>query len=662
MKRMIFLSTLIFMLSIQFLFSEYATVSGKSILDTNGVEIQLRGYGLGGWLVPEGYMLHTPGYGSPTSIRNMIVDLIGEEQANIFFEKYEQNYVTQEDINLIAEWGFNSIRLPFHYNKFYDINSGLIKEEGFQIVNDLLSWCKEAGLYLILDMHCAPGGQNKYNISDSDGLEARLWTDRNNQLAALEIWKEIARRYSHEKAILGYDLINEPVLPDGYSNQVLYDFYKELTDSIRTVDTNHILFIEGNWFATDFGLLTPPYDSLWVYSFHKYWNATDQGSIQYLLNIRNNFNVPLWMGESGENSNTWFYETVSMYERLGIGWCWWAHKKVATTTSPLSVKINPGYQAILDYWNNNGPKPSTMNAINWLMELADNLKLEHCDFRPGVIASLMDPDFANIAKPYKDHSIPGVISATDYDIGNNGVSYVDRDYKNTSGSPNNAWNIGAQYRNDGVDIEPCQDSQGNGYNVGWIEGGEMLSYTVQIAESAIYRVKFRVASMNSGGYLQLLIDNNQVLGTVTINSTGGWQEWVEVQLDSVELPEGQHKIILFTPNGGFNLNTIEFNFIASTVSGGKESLLRTFHIDSVYPNPFNPVTTIRYYLPNSEKIKLQVTNIKGQQVEILVNNQLMPTGYHQYVWDASSLPSGIYFVQLWASNKILDNRKIILVK
>jgi hypothetical protein len=456
-------------------------------------------------------------------------------------------------------------------------------------------------------------------------------------------------------------LLNEPVLPDGYSNQILYDFYKELTDSIRTVDPNHILFIEGNWFATDFGLLTPPYDSLWVYSFHKYWNDTDQGSIQYLLNIRNNYNIPLWMGESGENSNSWFYETVSMYERLGIGWCWWAHKKVATTTSPLSAKINPGYQTILDYWNNNAPKPSTSNAAAWLMELADNLKLENCEFRPGVIASLMDPDFSISPKPFKKHTIPGVISATDYDLGNNGVAYVDQDYKNTSGNPNNSWNWGGEYRNDGVDIEKCQDTQGNGYNVGWIEAGEMLSYTVQIAESALYRVTFRVASIKSGGYLQLLIDNNQVLGTITINNTGSWQNWENVLLDSVELPAGEHRIILFTPNGGFNLNTIEFKYITSSTPDKKESLLNRFHIDSIYPNPFNSVTTIRYYLPGREKVKILISNIYGQKVAALVNESLA-TGFHEFTWDASALASGIYFVQLWSSEKIMDYKKVILIK
>lgn len=641
--------------------SGFVSVQGKFLVDTTGQELILRGYGLGGWLVPEGYMLHVPGYGSPTDIRNKIIDLVGAENATQFYRAYEQNYVAEKDIELIKSWGFNSIRLPFHFEKFYDLSTGQLKAEGFQIIDRLLAWCRKYGLYLIPDMHCAPGGQNKYNISDSDGQEARLWTDRANQLATFKIWKEIARRYKDEKAIAGYDLINEPVLPDGYSNTVLYNFYKELTDTIRTVDQNHILFIEGNWFATDFGQLTPPYDPLWVYSFHKYWNATDQGTIQYLLNIRNQYNVPLWLGETGENSNTWFYEVKTLMENQKIGWCWWAHKKVRTTTSPLSAVLNPGYQAILDYWNGNGPRPSVPNALNALMELADNLRAEKCEFRPGVIASLMDPDYNRISKPLKNHTIPGVIYAVDYDLGNVGVAYQDRTVKNTSGSPNHEWNVGAEYRNDGVDIEKCSDSQGNGYNVGWIESSEWLQYTVGVSEHAFYRFIFRVSSGGSGGKLSVILDNSTILATINIPGTGGWQNWIDVQLDSVELPQGTHTIRLYTSTGGFNLNMMTIQYLASSINGETGNLLKKFHIDKVYPNPFNASSTIRYYLPETGNIRLEVYNSAGQVVKILVDEK-KSLGFHTIVWDAADSPSGIYMVNLKAGSNVMDSKKLVLVK
>ncbi|MCB0274124.1 MAG: glycoside hydrolase family 5, partial [Calditrichaeota bacterium] len=83
-------------------------VNGTAIVDDAGQPYMLRGYGLGGWLVPEGYMLHTPGYGSPTDIRNKIADLLGEQDTEEFYRRYRANYVNEQDIQQIADWGFNS--------------------------------------------------------------------------------------------------------------------------------------------------------------------------------------------------------------------------------------------------------------------------------------------------------------------------------------------------------------------------------------------------------------------------------------------------------------------------------------------------------------------------------------------------------------------------
>ncbi|RMG43502.1 MAG: glycoside hydrolase family 5, partial [Methanobacteriota archaeon] len=429
----------------------YLHTQGQQIVDTNGNPILLKGYGLGGWLVPEGYMLHIPGFGSPTAIRNMILDLIGPQNTEQFYAAYEANYVSAADIQQIAQWGFNSIRLPFHYNMLYDTTTGTFKEDGFALMDTVLAWCEQNNLYLILDMHCAPGGQNKDNISDSDGIEARLWTEPSiYQPMTIKIWKEIATRYANEPYVGGYDLLNEPVLPQGYSNQVLRDFYIQLTDSIRLVDSNHILFIEGNWYATDFSLLTPPWDNNMAYSFHKYWNDTTVGTIQYLLDIRSQYDVPLWLGESGENSNPWFYEVVKLMEQRNIGWCWWAHKKLDTITSPLSAIIPPDYQVVLDYWNGQGGQPPVGFATNALLQMAEALKINNCIYHEGVIRALTDPDFGLQSEPFTNLTIPGIINAVHYDFGTQGIGYTDADYRNIGGS---VWNHGWQYRNDGVDIE-----------------------------------------------------------------------------------------------------------------------------------------------------------------------------------------------------------------
>ena len=105
----------------------------------------------------------------------------------------------------------------------------------------------------------------------------------------------------------GYDLINEPVLPGGVGLEEFRQLYIDITDAIREVDNNHIVYIEGNWYGTDFSGLTPPWDDNMSYSFHKYWGETSIGTIQSYISMSNQYDIPLWMGESGENSNHWYY-------------------------------------------------------------------------------------------------------------------------------------------------------------------------------------------------------------------------------------------------------------------------------------------------------------------------------------------------------------------
>ena len=427
---MIRLILLILLMTLQ-LFTEaradgFVHADGTRIVDGTGNSVLKRGMGLGGWLVPEGYMLHTEAQ-SPTTIRADIVDVIGETATDQFYSAYHQNYVTREDIHELAAWGFDHVRMPFHYNMFSHAR-GVPNEWGFEVTDSLIAWCSEVGMHVVLDMHCAPGGQNHGPISDSDGT-ARLWLADSNKTHTMMIWEAIATRYADEPWIGGYDLLNEPVLAEGVSLQDFRRLYMDLTTVIRAVDINHILFIEGNWYATDFNGLTPPFDDNMGYSFHKYWSTNSLGSINSYLNMRDAYDVPLWMSETGENSNAWFHDAVQLFEENNVGWCWWTTKKVDTITSPYSAARPAAYNQLRDYWRtgNNKPSPSVAEAI--LMELAENLKTENCTLRPGVVASLFDPDYNIQSKPFKDHLIPGTILMADYDLGNQGIAYNDNVYQ-----------------------------------------------------------------------------------------------------------------------------------------------------------------------------------------------------------------------------------------
>lgn len=630
----------------------------KLIVNGSGEQFKLKGIGLGGWLVQEGYMLKTPysTMGAEHEIKREIEKLVGPAKTEELYSIYHLNYVRKIDIDSISAWGFNSIRLPMHYNKLISVKQPLtFNEKGFSQIDSLLSWCEKNRLYLILDLHAAPGGQSNEPISDYDKTKPSLWESEENKNLTAELWREIASRYVNKEWIGGYDLINEPKWELPPNNQPLRDLYIRITDAIRSVDTNHIVFIEGNWFATDFSGLTPPWDDNMVYSFHKYWSETDRGSINYLLDLRNTYNIPLWLGESGENSNDWFRECVDLMEVNNIGWAWWPHKKIDNISGPLSAPIVPQYQQLLNYWNGTGVQPSQTYAYAALLTQFEKLKFENCVIQPDVYKSLLEPK-PTASIPYKHHVIPGTIFGSDYDLGGQLVGYVDKDYKNTgSGSYNSGWS----YRNDGVDIEICTDTVTNGFNVGWIQTGEWLKYTVNILQEGNYDLYIRVASTKTVGKISFSFNDTNLTGLVDIPLTGGWQSWKTVKLGNYFLPAGQHALVLRFYFDGYNFNYFE---ILPSITGNidQSTLIRDYELFQNFPNPFNPKTTIIFELPKYSHVKLGIFNLLGHKIEDLVNSTLAQ-GLHTIIWDASKYSSGNYYYILESGESRLT-RKMILLK
>lgn len=615
-------------------------IDGTQVVDANGDPAMQRGIGLGGWLMPEGYMLHFPGYGSVTRIRQRVRDLIGDTDAAEFWRLYRENYVDEKDIAALAAAGFDHVRLPIHYDVVYDLASRSFKPEGFQLLDTFIGWCRTYDLGVILDLHAAPGAQNEGEISDSDG-EARLWTEPNPyQGITASIWGEMAKRFANETQIIGYDLLNEPVVTDQMvadPPQALRDLYELLVQAVRSVDTNHIVFIEGNYWATTFDKLTPPFDDKLVYAFHKYWNATDIGTIGYLLAIRDTYDVPLWLGESGENSNAWFRAVVNLMESEEIGWNWWTHKKIQSTTSAWTARIKPGYQAVLDYWSGGHPKPSALAARDGLFEMARGLDLDSTRFDPDVLAALLDADFGKTRTPYADHVIPGVVNAADYDSGLPGVSYSDTDFWAVEGSAGGG-NSGRRYRNDGVDIEASTDPEGFPFNVGFMEPGEWMDYTVWVETSGTYDVDVRVASQPGGGILDLSMDFAGI-GTVSVPATGGWQSWRTRTLEGIHLDTGYHLLRLEVgAQGNFNLNRLTFDLV--TPDEGSGSAERP----ELYPVPVSGRLWIRMPPGASGPVHLKLYDVQGREaLETTWDNDL---ALRLLSVDVEGLAAGTYVYML----------------
>lgn len=561
--------------------------NGKKIVDQTGHEVILRGMGLGGWMLQEPYMMEMSGFAvTQWQIKQKISALIGDINKDIFYQAWLANHCTRLDIDSLAAWGFNSVRLPMHYNLFTlpieeepvpGQNTWL--DKGFALTDSLISWCKANHMYVILDLHAAPGGQGKdAAISDADPSKPTLWESTANKQKTIALWRKLAERYANEPWVGGYDLINEPNWSftanenqNGCSengNGPLRQMYVDITAAIRQVDTKHLIIIEGNCWGNNYNGIFPLWDNNMALSFHKYWSTNDQGSIAGIVGLRDTYNVPIWLGESGENSNAWFTDAIRLVEKNGIGWAWWPLKKISSVVDPLTIVKTPDYQTLLNYWNGSGTAPSASFAMNALMKIAENAKIQNCVFHKDVIDAMFRQVYDSTTTAFAKNSIPGVIHATDYDLGRLDKAYYDTqsaDYHVSTGTYTE-WNTGWLYRNDGVDIGDTHDTDpaSNGFYVGWTADNEWMQYTADVDSTAAYSVNIRYASLASGSAIRLFVNDAPVTASVSLPVTGGYQNWANYTLNDLVLYKGKQRIKLMFDKGGANLGYLDFTLQKKT--------------------------------------------------------------------------------------------------
>jgi endoglucanase len=351
-KIFIYLLITIFFNSAYLLPQNFIHTEGRNIVDGNGDIIELKGINLGNWLVPEGYMFKFKKTNSPLLIDKVINEMVGPGKAKSFWKEYRDNYYTLDDIKFVKDCGLNSIRVPFNYRLFVlEGPENKWINTGFEMLDRVIKWCEEENIYVILDMHCAPGGQTGDNIDDSFGYPF-LMVDEYAQDLITQVWEKIAERYKDNRIVLGYDLMNEPIahyFEDENLQSRLEPLYRKITAAIRAVDQNHIIILGGARWNTDFSVFSEPFDPNLVYEFHKYWCDTTQTEIQEYVDFRDKYNVPIWMGESGENTYEWISAWRRLMEKNDIGWCFWPLKRLDTDRSLLSITEPEDFDKIIDF-------------------------------------------------------------------------------------------------------------------------------------------------------------------------------------------------------------------------------------------------------------------------------------------------------------------------
>lgn len=351
---------------------QFINVKDSRLVDAEGNLIKLNGVNLGGWLLWEGW-IWGDGFESETTLMKNIERQTSARFAAAFRDSVHHTFIGKADIQKIAQAGFNCVRVPFNH-RLLD-NGGYDTHLDFGMLDSVIGWCRFYHLYVILDMHALPGGQSKLFIADPD--RDGLWGNQRNKSWAIRLWYEIARRYSREPVIAGYDLINEPNASD---RSELLDLYRLLVDTIRAVDEQHLLIIEGNNFAHSFDCFNGKFDENQIFSFHFYpWLRGESGREKVLREYSDfgkKVGAPMWCGEWGEDNYKNLAEIRGLLNTPEFNFCgsaFWTWKKAASGAHPAlnGFEASAGLSQLL-----HGPVPlSADRAEALLLGLIDRSRL-----------------------------------------------------------------------------------------------------------------------------------------------------------------------------------------------------------------------------------------------------------------------------------------------
>jgi hypothetical protein len=382
----------------------FVKAQGKTMVTDNGETVFLRGINFGAWLFWDGGAYSLPCVTEHEFRQGLEAQLpLQPELVDGFFNGIKENYIREGDFSGLASMGINYIRLCFHYR--------YVNETSLTELDTAVQRAKQNNIYIMLNMHVAPGGQNAAYYADTDG-QAHLWDTASNQDELVHAWEILSERYKNEPAVLGYELINEPQAPDSAQ---LVSLYQRVIAAIRARDIAHLVFLDGNNYARDFtGMVPADLGENIAYVFHSYDTISElPGVVLQYRNFQDLHQVPILCNEYGGTDR----EALTAYfESEGISHAPWGYKLAFDTTDTAQFYYMPAStewktQFLVPYYTYFLTHNDTMQTD---VTAAINAATIPSDCKTALINKLADPpagsgflspnDFVAAAKIYPSYA------------------------------------------------------------------------------------------------------------------------------------------------------------------------------------------------------------------------------------------------------------------
>lgn len=486
----------------------FLTVRGRRITDEDGQPVSLRGCNLGSWLLIEPWMLGIDANQavSEKDLWDALDMRFGSNDVLRWIGLYRDSFISPADIATIRSMGLNLVRVPVWWRVLADPAYG----GGWDQLDRVLDLCESNGVYVVIDLHGAPGGQTSKSEIVGEPSQGELWLRPEKQDLTVELWRTIAERYRDRSVVAGYDLLNEPFEPPF---DILLAFYDRLYAAIRGVDGRHIIFMEDGFQGLH--KFPNPQSVGWsnvVFSFH-YYPSNPGESFRAAGRIIPKFartgiayDIPLYVGEFNtidlrRGGADLLKRYCEVFDYYGWPWSMWSFKVLM-----LDRDVNWGIVGYVDE-----PRPLVLSAVT---------PREVTDFILGLRSDRLEINRTMATALSWRRRWGEKIASGLWD------SHFVSDLRSAFLLPGTPGKLRIEW-------------QWSPPNIGYWAGGDSVVFALDVPQDGNYELRLVLSHDGDGCNASVFLDGVH-LANYSIHSTGSWRRYEPFSLGIWRIQAGRH--------------------------------------------------------------------------------------------------------------------------